>query len=157
MGTYSVLFKFEVWARVSGCQTEFWKTHPIFNFRIMGHDTDRFLENSSQIKYLVEKWYSKRIPACDTDRKLCSSGKLIQIWTSFPVIGLARAPIFYKNWIGTYKKLMDEFSRNRSSSYPGNWNFEKILNEFSRNPSMSHPGKLKFRKKFLDEFSRICQ
>ena len=52
------------------------------------------------------------------------SWKLIQIWTS--EIGLAHAPIFYKNWIGTQKKLVDEFSRNWSSSFPGNLNFWKI-------------------------------
>ena len=39
--------------------------------------------------------------------------------------GLAHAQIFYKNLIGTHKILMDEFSRNRSSSCLGNWNFEK--------------------------------
>ena len=54
------------------------------------------------------------------------SGKFIQIWTSFPEIRLTHAPIFSKNWIGANKKLMDEFSRNRFSSCPGNWNLGKI-------------------------------
>ena len=75
-------------------------------------------------------------------------GKLIQIWTSFPVIGLAHAQIFYKNWVSTPKKFIDEFSRNRFSSCPGNWNYETILDEFSRNRSVSHPEKLKCRKNF---------
>ena len=48
------------------------------------------------------------------------SGKLIQIWLNFLEIGLAHAPIFYKNWIGTLKIFADEFSGNRSSSCPGN-------------------------------------
>ena len=54
------------------------------------------------------------------------SRKLIQIWTSFPKISLAHAPILYRNWIGTHNKLMDKFSRNCSSSCPGNWKFGKI-------------------------------
>ena len=52
---------------------------------------------------------------------------------------------------------LDEFSRNRSSSYPGNWNFEKKkLDEFSRNPSVSEPGKLKFRTNFWMCFPGFC-
>ena len=92
------------------------KTHPIVNFRILAHETGRFLENSSEREHY----------------------KII---------------IFYKNWTGPHKKLMDEFSRNRSSSCPEienskkdwmslpeislwhapeNWNFGKFLDEFSR-------------------------
>jgi len=78
-----------------------------------------------------------RILGRDTDRFQENSSKY-----------LAYAPILYKN----SQKLMDEFSRNRSRSYPGNWNIEKILDEFSRNSSVSHPGKLKFRKKFWMSF-----
>jgi len=81
--------------------TDFWKTHPIFNFRIFGHDTSRFLENSSKIKHLVKKWYSKNSGAWYRP----ISGKLIQIWTTFPEI--ARAPIFHKNWILTKNWLMN--------------------------------------------------
>ena len=54
------------------------------------------------------------------------------LWMSFPEIVLAQfALIFYKNWIGTHKKMMAEFSRN---------------------PSVSHPGKMKFRKNFWMSF-----
>ena len=113
-----------------------------------GHELDRFLENSSKIEHLVEKWYSKNSRVWHRP----ISGKDTQIWTSFPEIGPLRAPIFYKNWIGTHKKLMDEFSRNQSRSCSGNWNFEKILDEFSRSPSVSHLGKLKFRKNFWMSF-----
>ena len=35
--------------------TDFWKIHPIVNFRISGHDTGQFLENSSKTENLVEK------------------------------------------------------------------------------------------------------
>ena len=67
---------------------------------ITRHGTGQFLENSSKIEHLVEKLYSKNSEA----------------WYR---------PIFYKNWIGCHKKLMDEFFRNRSSLCPGNRNFEK--------------------------------
>ena len=98
--------------------TDLWKTHPIVNFIILGHETGQFLENSSKIEHFVVKWYSKNSEAYNRP----ISGKFIQIWTSFPEIGLAHAPILYKNWIGTYKKLLDEFPRNPCHT-PVNWNF----------------------------------
>ena len=108
----------------------------------------RFLKNSSRIEHLVEKWNWKNSGAWHRP----ISGKIIQIWTSFPEIDLSHAPIFYKNSIGNPKKIMDEFSRNRYNSCPGNWIFEKILNEFSRNPSVAHPEKLTYWKKFWMSF-----
>ena len=108
-----------------------YQTRYLFNlfnpyWQILGHELDRFTENSS-------------------NRQFENFGAW-QIWTSLPEICLAHALIIYKNWKGTHKKLTDEFSRNRSSSCPGNWNFERKLDEFSRNWSVSHPGKLKFQK-----------
>ena len=82
------------------------------------HDTGRFLENSSKIEHLVEKWYSKKSGA----------------W---------HRPIFYKNWIGTHKKLMDGFSRNAPEIEISKKYWMSFPN---RNPSVSHPGKLKFLK-----------
>ena len=54
----------------------YWKSHPIVNFRILGHDTGRFLENSSKIEH-----YSKndiqRIPGVtQTD-----------LWKTYPNMG----------------------------------------------------------------------
>ena len=65
----------------------YWKSYPIVNFRILGHDTGRFLENSSKIEHFVEKWYPKRSGAWQRP----IAGKLIQISTSFPEIGPAYA------------------------------------------------------------------
>ena len=47
------------------------------------------------------------------------SGKPVHIWISFPDIGLCHAPEFIKSYFSTIW-LLDEFSRDRSSSYPGN-------------------------------------
>lgn len=55
------------------------------------------------------------------------SGKPIQIWKDFQEIGLAHDPILYKNWIRTHGVRMDDFSKNRSDSWPG-----KLLDEFPR-------------------------
>ena len=63
--------------------TDLWKAHLIVNFRILGHETGRFLENSSKI--ILSKNDIRRYPRRDRDR--------LQIWTSFPEIGPALAPI----------------------------------------------------------------
>ena len=55
------------------------------------------------------------------------SGKPIQIWKDFQEIDLANDPILYKNWIRTHEVRMDDFSKNRSDSWPG-----KLLDEFPR-------------------------
>ena len=47
-------------------QTDLWKIHPIVNFIIFGHETGRFLGNSSKIGLLVEQRYSKK-SGRDTD------------------------------------------------------------------------------------------
>ena len=63
------------------------------------------------------------------------SGKIIQIWTISPEIGLGHAPIFYKTWISNHK----------------NWwmSFPEI--------GLCHARKTEISGKFLDEFSRICE
>ena len=48
------------------------------------------------------------------------SGKLVHIWMSFPEIGLCHALEFTNNYFSTICSVLDEFSLNRSSSYPGN-------------------------------------
>ena len=99
--------------------TDLWKTHPTVDFRILGHDTGRFLENSSKIEQIFDEFR-----------------------------GVTQTDILQK--LNRYsQKLMDEFSRNRSSSWvmtrqfkfrkkwmsfpdirlchtPENWNFGKI-------------------------------
>ena len=52
-----------------------------------GHELDQFMENSSKIEHLVEKWYLKNSGAWHRP----ISGKLIQIWTGYQEIGPAHA------------------------------------------------------------------
>ena len=111
-----------------GHELDLWKTHPIVNFRILGHDTGRILENSSKIEYLVEKWDSKNSGAWHRP----ISGKFIHqflwvsvivkyrshIWMSFPEIGLCDAPKFFEYHFSTKCSILDEFSRSRPVSCP---------------------------------------
>ena len=105
-------------------QTNFWKTYPVFfrsfNFRAMisrkfigskisGYELDRFLENSSIFGWVFQ------ISVCGTPRNslniIFRRNALFSM--SFPEIDLCHAQKFL-NW------RLDGFSRNRSSSYPGN-------------------------------------
>jgi len=104
-------------------QTDFWKSHPIVILRIlvawvMPHDTGRFLENSSKIEHLVEKWYWKNYGAWNRP----TYGKLIQIWMNFSEIGPAPAP---ETKIS--KKCWTSFPEIRLCHAPENWNFGKIF------------------------------
>ena len=64
-----------------------------------------------------------------------SYGKLIQnrafsrkiIFKEFGGVILPHRPIFYQNWIGSHKKLMDKFSRNRSILCPWKLKFREIF------------------------------
>ena len=50
-------------------------------------------------------------------------------WKARPYLksSLAHDLKLYENWIGTHEIRLDEFSRNRFSSWPENWNFGKIF------------------------------
>ena len=74
---YEYLFSF---VQIRGMSwTEFWKTHPIVNFRIWGHDTIRFLENSSKTEQSKNNILQKLI--------LLVIEVLIKFWMCFPEIG----------------------------------------------------------------------
>ena len=83
-----------------------------------GYELDRFMENSSNRQfYNLRSWHRP------------ISGKLIQIWTSFPKIGPAHTPIFYKNWIGTHKKWWMNFPEIRLCHTPEKWNLGKVFQD----------------------------
>ena len=79
-------------------QADLWKTHPIVSFRISGHDTGQFLENSSR----YGRFFQKSHGSCPdilqkTEKVLIKNG-----WMNSPEIGPAQAPgieISQKNWI----------------------------------------------------------
>ena len=77
-----------------------WKTYPIVKFTILGHDTDRFLENSSKIDI---GWVFQTSTFSPGYR---FTGKLIQTWIIFPVIRSDSCP----------RKL--KFRRNFWMSFP---------------------------------------
>ena len=95
-------------------QTNFWKTHPIVNFRIVGHESCRMTQadfwKTHPRQHLVEKWAWNR-PIY---------GIIIKIWVSFPEIGPAHA-----TETNILKKMLEEFSRNRSGSRPGKLKFRE--------------------------------
>ena len=99
-------------------------------FRVLGHDTGRFLENSSKIDHLVENniILFQRSPGRDTDRFLENSSALAHAlifyknwWMNFPEIGLAHAPE-----IEISKKYWMSFPEIRLYHTPENWNFGKF-------------------------------
>ena len=95
-----------------------WQTRPIINFKILGPIFGQLIQN----KTFSRKWYSKNSGA--SQRPI--SGKLIQIWTSFPENGLAHAPE-----IEISKKYWMSFPEVRLYQTPKNVTFGKILDEFS--------------------------
>ena len=94
------MFQFNPYWQISGVQTNFWKTHPIVNFGILGHDTGRLHHASIFYKNWIgthKKWWMIFSSSCPG------------IWD--------------------FEKILDEFSRNRSVSRPGKisgWVFQDL-------------------------------
>ena len=104
-----------------------------WNFSFLGCDTDGFLENLSSnfrnFNFRGMSWtdfwkiYSSffwlPIPFLSNIEAGARtiSGKIVHIWMNFPEIGLCHAPEFIKNYFSTICFVLEEFSRNRSSSY----------------------------------------
>ena len=96
-----------------------WKTHPILNSIILGHDTGRFLENSSKIEHLVEKLNSKNSGAWHRPifYKKNGIGTHKKWRINFPEIGPAHAPEIEISKKYSIRKL--KFRENFWVSYPG--------------------------------------
>ena len=109
-----------------------WKTHPILNSIILGHDTGRFLENSSKIEHLVEKLNSKNSGA----------------W---------HRPIFYKKKRNRYSQKIDGWIFQKSVKLmPWKLKFRKKTGWVFQKSVCVTPRKTEVSEK-LDEFSGICQ
>jgi len=130
MSTYSVLFKFGAWAGpiseklIQQLILKFWGlSHAAWHWPISG----KLIQNRADSRKIIfdefrgvtKTGFRKTHPNMDDISR-----------TRSKLDRLAHVPIFSKAWIGTRKKMMDEFSKNRSSSCPGNWNFEKYWMSF---------------------------
>ena len=152
-------------------KTDFWKTHPIVNLIIFGHDTGRPSLWKTHPTKIDSVLFKSGVWARTISRKLIQNRTFSQKM-NLEFRGVTQTD-FWK-----FHPNMDEFSKNRSSSchdileklnkysqkidgwtiqksvqlMPENWNFEKILDEFLRNQSVSQPGKLKLRENFWMSF-----
>ena len=111
---------------------------------ISGHELDRPLENSSSSQSSNSGAWQGPI-----------YGKLIQIWTGFPEIDLAYAPIWYKNWKGTHKNWWMNFPEICLCHEPENWSFGKIFG--MRFPGFSNKGSNCVSGKIWKHCERISQ
>ena len=110
-----------------------------------GHELDRSLENSSNSQFSnYGAWHGP------------ISGKLIQIWTSFPEIGLAHADFVQK--LNRYSPKIDGWIFQKSVQLmPRKLKFRKNTGWVFQKSVRVTPRRTRISGKFVDEFSRICQ